>query len=103
MEIYVRVHDDGSGQIAWWNDNGDESYLMDGAELFAEGTYGGDDYFRGTPFKTFKDVKRAGSRAKYAMEYDGALGKVYVTYWRYRNGTLVETKFTKDGKIKKVN
>lgn len=101
MQIYVRVQEDGFGQTAWFNDDGDECYLMDGKELFAEGQYGGDDYLRGTPFSTYKKAKRAAAEAKSMMESDGAAGKVTASFWRYVNGKFVETKFTRDGKIRK--
>lgn len=100
MKIYVRVYEDGFGDTAWFNDYGDEAYLIDGKELFVEGTWGRDDYLRGTPFNTFKKVKRAAREAISLMESDGAAGKVTASFWRYLNGKLVETKFTRDGKIK---
>ena len=99
MEIYVRVQEDGCGQTAWYNEDVHESYLMDGKELWAEGYNG--DYLRGTAFKNAAKAKAAARKAKQLMEYDGATGKIKATFWRFVKGELVETKFTKDGKIKR--
>ena len=100
MEIYVRVQEDGCGQTAWYNEEDNESFLMDGKDLFCIDDYHG-DYPRGTAFNTVKKAKTAGRYAKCLMEDEGVLGKVKVTYWRFIRNELVETKFTKDDKIKK--
>ena len=78
MEIYVRVQEDGRGQTAWYNEDIHESYLMDGAELWAEGY--NEDYLRGTPFNSYAKAKAAARKAKQLMEYDGATGKVKATF-----------------------
>ena len=99
MEIYVRVHSEDDGSVAWWNSDGHESYLMDGKDLWCyDSPYG--DYCRGTAFNT---VKKARKEARYAVNLAGHDGMVdpKATFWRYANGKLVQTKFTKDGKIKK--
>lgn len=97
MNIFVKVTFDGGA--AWWNEekNG-ESYLFDGNDL--EATNGFTDYLRGTPFNTVKAAKAAGRMARDLAIWDGN-SDVRVSYWRFVNGRLVETKFTADNKIKK--
>lgn len=99
MEIYVRVHSEDDGSVAWWNANGRECYLMDGKELWCyDGPYG--DYCRGTPFNTVKKVKKEAREAVNLAGYDGMVDPK-ATFWRMVSGKLVQTKFTRDGKIKK--
>ena len=100
MEIYIRVHSEDDDTVAWWNhdkENG-ESYLMDGKELWCfNSPYG--DYCRGTPFKTAKEAKRQAREAMRLAAHDGDVDPK-ATFWRMVGGNLVETKFTRDGKIK---
>ena len=99
MEIYVRVHSDDDGTVAWWNSNERESYLMDGKDLWCcDGPY--DDYCRGTPFHTVKEAKRQARQAVLLAGYDGDVDPK-ATFWRWVGGKLVQTKFTRDNKIKK--
>ena len=98
MEIYVRVHSDDDGAVAWWNANERESYLMDGKELWCcDGPYG--DYCRGTPFNTVKKAKKEAREAVNLASFDGMVDPK-ATFWRIVNGKLVQTKFTRDNKIK---
>ena len=101
MEIYVRVHSDDDGSVAWWNYNKEngESYLMDGKDLWCtSGPY--DDYKRGTAFKTVKEAKHEAREAVRTAGWDGMVDPK-ATFWRYVNGKLIQMKFTRDGKIKK--
>ena len=99
MEIYVRVHSEDDGSVAWWNHEDGESYLMDGKDLWCkDGPYGG--YLRGTAFKTVKDAKKAAREAVNLAAFDGMVDPK-ATYWRLVGSKLVQTKFTADGKIKK--
>ena len=99
MEIYVRVHSEDDGAVAWWNSNEIESYLMDGKDLWClEGPYG--EYCRGTPFNTVKEAKRQARRAIELAGWDGMVDPK-ATFWRYVRGKLVQTKFTRDNKLKK--
>lgn len=99
MEIYVRVHSEDDGSVAWWNANNRECYLMDGKELWCcDGPYG--DYCRGTPFSTVKKAKKEAREAVNLAGYDGMVDPK-ATFWRMVAGKLVQTKFTRDGKIKK--
>lgn len=98
MEIYVRVHSDDDGAVAWWNHDYYESYLMDGKDLWCTDPYG--DYKRGTAFKTVKEAKHEAREAVRTAGWDGMVDPK-ATFWRYVNGKLVQTKFTRDGKIKK--
>lgn len=101
MEIYVKTTPtDSLGRTAWFNDTGNEMYLMDGNSLIAESETTGEIYFRGTPFKTIRDAKRAARDAKRQASWDGD-GNVKVSFWRIVNDKLVETKFTRDNKIKR--
>jgi len=94
MKIYIRIHDD-DGIITWWNHTNYESYFMDGKDLISN-----EDYFRGTPCTTFKQLKHEAKEAK-LLAYHNAFINPKVTYWRFVNGEFVQTKFTRDGKIKK--
>ncbi len=99
MEIYVRVHSEDDGSVAWWNANSRECYLMDGKELWCyDSPYG--DYCRGTPFSTVKKAKKEAREAVNLAGYDGMVDPK-ATFWRMVSGKLVQTKFTRDGKIKK--
>ena len=99
MEIYVRVHSEDDGSVAWWNANDRECYLMDGKELWCcDSPYG--DYCRGTPFSTVQKAKKAAREAVNLASFDGMV-EPKATFWRMVNGKLVQTKFTRDGKIKK--
>ena len=99
MEIYIRVHSDDDGQTAWWNSNERECYLMDGKELWCfDSPYG--DYCRGTACKSVKEAKKEAREAIRLAAWDGAVDPK-ATFWRYVKGKLVQTKFTRDGKIKK--
>lgn len=99
MEIYVRVHSEDDGAVAWWNANDRECYLMDGKELWCyDSPYG--DYCRGTPFNTVKKAKKEAREAVNLASFDGMCDPK-ATFWRMVNGKLVQTKFTRDGKIKK--
>ena len=99
MEIYIRVHSDDDGAVAWWNSNEYESYLMDGKDLWCtDGPY--DDYKRGTAFKTVKEAKREAREAVNLARHDGMVDPK-ATFWRWVGGKLVQTKFTRDNKIKK--
>lgn len=98
MEIYVRVHSN-DGSILWWNSDGYQSYFMDGKDLMNyDGEYG--DYCRGTPFKTVKQARKEARTAVNLAVFDGIVDPK-ATFWRFVNGKLVQTKFTRDGKIKK--
>ena len=99
MEIYVRVHSEDDGSVAWWNANDRECYLMDGKELEAT-TEWGEKYLRGTPFNTVKKAKKEAREAVNLAGFDGMCDPK-ATFWRMVNGKLVQTKFTRDGKIKK--
>ena len=99
MEIYVRVHSEDDGSVAWWNSDNRESYLMDGKELEAM-TEWGEEYLRGTPFNNIKAALKAGKEAKSLAGHDGMVDPK-VTFWRMVGGKLIETKFTRDGKIKR--
>jgi len=99
MEIYIRVHSDDDGKVAWWNSNEMESYLMDGKDLWCyDSPYG--DYCRGTAFKSVKEAKRQARQAVLTAGWDGDVDPK-ATFWRYVRGKLVQTKFTRDNKIKK--
>lgn len=99
MEIYVRVHSEDDGAVAWWNSNNLESYLMDGKDLWCyDSPYG--DYCRGTPFHTIKEAKRQAREAVKLAGWDGMVDPK-ATFWRYVRGKLVQTKFTRDNKLKK--
>ena len=101
MEIYVRIHSEEDGTVAWWNyDKEDgESYLMDGQELWClGGPYG--EYCRGTAFNSVKEAKREARQAIITAFHDGT-GDPKATFWRFVRGKLVQTKFTRDNKIKK--
>ena len=100
MEIYIRVHSNDDGSVAWWNSDSHESYLMDGKDLWCyDSPYGG-DYCRGTPFNTIKKAKKEAREAIKLAAFDGMVDPK-ATFWRYVKNNLVQTKFTKDGKIKK--
>lgn len=98
MEIYVRVHSDDDGKVAWWNYDGNESYLMDGKDLWCYDSPHG-DYCRGTPFHSVKEAKCEARQAVIMASYDGDVDPK-ATFWRYVRGKLVQIKFTRDGKIK---
>ena len=99
MEIYIRVHSDDDGTVAWWNSTEHESYLIDGKELWCcDSPYG--DYCRGTPFHSIKEVKRQAREAVRIAGWDGNVDPK-ATFWRFVHGKLVQTKFTRDNKIKK--
>ena len=101
MQIYVRVHSDDDGTTAWWNHDKDshESYLMNGRELWCfDGPYG--DYCRGTPFSSVKEAKREARDAVRTAAHDGDVDPK-ATFWRWAGGKLVQTKFTRDNKIKR--
>lgn len=98
MEIYVRVHSEDDGTVAWWNADGRECYLMDGKDLWCcDSPYG--DYCRGTPFNTVKKAKKEAREAVNLASHDGMV-EPKATFWRFVKGKLVQTKFTRDGKIK---
>ena len=98
MEIYVRVHSEDDGSVAWWNSDNHESYLMDGKDLQCyDSPYG--DYCRGTPFNTVKKAKKEAHEAVNLASHDGMVDPK-ATFWRWVGNKLVQTKFTKDGKIK---
>ena len=102
MEIYIRVHSDDDGRVAWWNHNKEngESYLMDGKDLWCfDSPYG--DYCRGTPFSSVKEAKRGAREAVLLAGHDGDVDPK-ATFWRWVGGKLVQTKFTRDGKMKKL-
>ena len=96
MEIYVRVTDD-DGLCAWYNcdESNGQCYLFDSVELEHWDT--GERV--GTPCKSAISAKAAGKYAKMIANWDGAVNPK-VKYFRYLRGKLVETKFTKDNKIK---
>ena len=99
MEIYVQVISEDDGSSAWWNHEKNESYLMDGKDLWChDSPYG--DYCRGTPFSTAKKARKAAREAINLASYDGMVDPK-ARFWRYANGKLVLTKFTRDGKIKR--
>ena len=99
MEIYVRVHSDDDGAVAWWSHEDYESYLTDGKDLWCTtGPY--DDYRRGTPFTSVRQAKREARDAVRTAGWDGMV-EPKATFWRYVHGKLVQTKFTRDNKIKK--
>lgn len=99
MEIYVRVHSEDDGSVAWWNSDSRESYFMDGKDLWClDGPYG--DYCRGTAFKSISEAKRQGRAALRQAGWDGMVDPK-VTFWRYVKGELIQTNFTKDNQIKK--
>ena len=99
MEIYVRVHSEDDGSVAWWNANDIESFLIDGKELWCYDSPSG-DYCRGTPFNTVKKAKKEARCAVNLAAHDGMVDPK-ATFWRFVRGKLVQTKFTRDGKIKK--
>ena len=99
MEIYVRVHSDDDGTVAWWNANEFESYLIDGKDLWCFDSPHV-DYCRGTPFKTVKEAKRQARLAVLTSGWDGDV-EPKATFWRWVGGKLVQTKFTRDGKVKR--
>lgn len=98
MEIFVKTVDKDCGIVAWYNhhDSNGESYLYDSKDL--ETTAYGEYILAGTPFKSVVAAKKAGKEAKKLASWDGY--DVVVSYWRYKSGKLVETKFTRDNKIK---
>ena len=99
MEIYVRVHSDDDGAVAWWSSNEYESYLTDGKDLWCyDSPYG--DYCRGTAFTSIRQAKREAHEAVRIAGWDG-MAEPKATFWRYVRGKLVQTKFTRDNKIKK--
>lgn len=98
MEIYIRTMSRDDGRTAWWNKTGVQSYLYDSKTIFAEAY--GDTFLAGTPFHSVKEAKQEARKAKSLAEYDGYVD-VEVTFWRFIRGKLVETKFTRDGKIKR--
>lgn len=100
MEIYIRAQTLETGACAWWNKE-NESYLFDSQTLWATSRYTGDKFLAGTPFKSFKELKKEARKAKYMAEFDG-WSDVKITFWKLdRNGNPVEVKFTRDGKMKK--
>lgn len=99
MQIYIRVHSEDDGSVAWWNANERSAYLMDGKDLWCfNSPYG--DYCRGTSFHTVKEAKREACQAIITAGYDGFVDPK-ATFWRWVGGKLVQTKFTRDNKIKK--
>lgn len=101
MEIYIRTQSLETGKTAWWNKSGSESYLFDSPSLWAVSRVTGDDFLAGTPFKSYKELKREAREAKFMAEWDGD-NDIEVTFWKLaRNGQPVQVKFTRDGKIKK--
>lgn len=99
MEIYIQVVSDDDGSSAWWNVEGRESYLMDGKELEAMTEYG-EEYLRGTAFNNIKTALKEAKEAKNLAGHDGMVDP-RVKFWRKVGGKLIETKFTRDGKIKR--
>lgn len=85
-------------EFCWFNRDGDQSFLDDGKELFAEGVIG--EFARGTPFKNVIAAKRAAREAKRLLAFDGH-SHAKISFWRLLGNKLIETKFTKDHKIKK--
>lgn len=103
MEIYVRVHSEDDGSVAWWNANERSSYLMDGKDLWCfNSLYGYGDYCRGTAFSSVKEAKRQARQAVDLAGWDGMV-EPKATFWRYVRGKLVQTKFTRDGHLKKIS
>lgn len=100
MQIYIRAHYSSAlrKEYCWFNQVGYEFYLEDGEELFAEGVIG--EYARGTPFNNAVAAKRAAREAKRLLAFDGH-SDAKISFWRLVGGSLVETKFTKDNKIKR--
>ena len=101
MEIYIRAQTLETGACAWWNKDEYESYLFDSPTLWATSKYTGDEFLAGTAFKSWKELKREAREAKFMAEFDG-WNDVKITFWKLgRNGSPVEVKFTRDGKMKK--
>lgn len=101
MEVFIRAQTLETGACAWWNKNGIESYLFDSKSLWATSPHTGDNFLAGTPFKSYKELKREAREAKFMAEFDG-WNDVKVTFWKLgRDGKPVQVKFTRDGKIKK--
>lgn len=99
MEIYIKLTDSDNCTAAWFTDTGTEMYLVDGDELFAESSITGEIYARGTPFKSVVAAKAAAKEARINAIFDGMVDPK-VSYWRMKSGKLIETKFTRDNKIK---
>ena len=94
-QIYVKVREDGFGQSCWLYRDEDQHYLVDNFY----GKISGE--IMPTPAGSAKEARRWAREAKSLMEWDGAPGNVKASFWRFVRGKLVETKFTKDGKIKR--
>lgn len=99
MEIYVQVVGKDDGSSAWYTDTGSEAYLTPGRDLWCLDSPSG-DYMRGSAFRTVKAAKRAGREARDLACWDGT-SDAEVRYWRYVRGKLVNTRFTRDGRIKR--
>ena len=95
MKIYVNVTDD-DGLCAWYNSRAGESYLYDSPELIDWNT----DEFVGTAFTTVARAKAAGSKARSMARWNGSVDPK-VRFFRVVGGEVVETGFTRDGKIRK--
>ena len=100
MQIYIRVHSEDDGSVAWWNADERESYLMDGKDLWCFNSQYDDGYCRGTAFSSVKEAKRQAQPAVDLARWDGMV-EPKATFWRYVHGKLVQTKFTRDGRLKR--
>lgn len=92
MEIYIKSVDKDFGDIAWYNDDGMQSYWQASPTLEVAGAY--DDYYAGTPFKTPKVAVQAAREGKKLAAHDGY--DVDISFWMFRGGKLVEVKIVKD-------
>lgn len=102
MQIYIRIDSDDDGYRGWWSfDTTYGSYLTDGRALWTTNKITGEEYSRGTVCTSIKQAKR---EAKIACCNAGDNGIVdpKISFWRHVGGKLVQTKFTRDNKIKQI-
>lgn len=102
MEIYIRIDSDDDGYRGWWSFfiNG-ESFLVDGRALWTTSKITGDEYARGTACTSIKQAKREAKVAKDIAGWDGIVDPK-VSFWRQVGNKLIQTKFTRDNKLKKI-
>lgn len=102
MEIYIRVDSDDNGYRGWWSfgTNG-ERYLVDGRALWTTSELTGEEYARGTACTSIKQAKREARIVRDAPGFDGIVDPK-VSFWRQVGSKLVQTKFTRDNKIKQI-
>jgi hypothetical protein len=102
MNIYIRIDSDDSGYRGWWSFGIDGwSYLVDGHALWTVSKITGEEYSRGTACTSIKQAKREAKIACSTANSDGIVDPK-ISFWRQVGDKLIQTKFTRDNKLKQL-